>query len=207
MLYTAETTLQDALPENAPTSQHYPNDSQCEAILVAKTVIKGEGDMKVEAKASLSRALQKDDFYVEGHKGDFFVANESGLPYARYPGQNKAVTRELEIARRGLVERDLLLEKQHDLIGYFEARVETLSQSLEFYKLGRQRFISVFKRDKLKSDTPADRRIIDAGNDVVHGGDAVTDTFIYTTMGGRMDPIVFKTLYGFFPQIVEKLSK
>ena len=64
-------------------------------------------------------------------------------------------------------------------------------------------------RDKLKNETPADRAIIYKGNEVVHGEDAITDTFIYNaTCAGRCtDLATFKILYGLYSGIMEKFSK
>jgi len=136
--------------------------------------------IKVGAKASLSRAL-KEKFYVEGHErpGGLFVTNERGLTYGRYPANLEAVTRKLEFAQRGLAEKDDLVRELRARIFSLEAHLGGMTQSLDFYKAGRERFLSVFKRDKLGTNTAVDRRIIDKGNDVVHGGDIVTDAFIY----------------------------
>ena len=49
-------------------------------------------------------------------------------------------------------------------VDLLEDRVSSLTSSLEAYKLLRQRFISVYKRDKLGNATDADRRAIGDGN-------------------------------------------
>lgn len=80
-------------------------------------------------------------------------------------------------------------------IASLEGRVGSLTSSLDAYKLQRNRFISTFKRDKLNI---ADRRIIAAGNALVHGGDAVVDASLYssTDKDGRRDAVAYKRLYG-----------
>ena len=89
-----------------------------------------------------------------------------------------------------------------------EERLRTLLDSNESYPLMRDRYISIYRRDRLHNDTKKDRRIIAEGNTTVHGGDLVSDASLYlaTSTRRRNDPSVFKKLYGVHPNVVDKIG-
>ena len=193
-------------PEGEPESEPEPD---CRAILAAESTIGVSNDAtKANAEDSLSSAL-KGPYYIEDHEGRFFAANELGLTYARLPGEYEDLKRRYDTVNRSLAEFKDSVASKDEQISDLKSQVEGLTRSLEFYKESRQRFICVFKRDKLNNETAADREIIRRGNQVVHGGDAVTDAFMYnaTCAGRRTDPGTFDKLYGVLPSIAENISK
>ena len=68
--------------------------------MAESTIQDSDESTKIEAKNSLSRALEHEKFYVEDHEGHFFVANGLGLVYGRLPGQFQDLSRKLETAHR-----------------------------------------------------------------------------------------------------------
>ena len=91
-------------------------------------------------------------------------------------------------------------------VGSQGERVSSLTISLEEYKLLRNRFISTFKRDKLRNATDADIRLIAEGNASAHGGDAVADAMLYQTHR-RRDRSAYEQLYGMDPGAVLAIGK
>jgi hypothetical protein len=85
---------------------------------------------------------------------------------------------------------------QHITILSLQDRVSSLIISLDAYKPLRNRFISVYKRDKLNNATDADKRIIGVGNAWARGDEAVVDAMLYSSTGpdGRCDAVTYKPL-------------
>jgi hypothetical protein len=57
-----------------------------------------------------------------------------------------------------------------------------LEESLGYYKVLRNRFISTFKRDKLHIAT-----LVEEGNAWAHEGNASRDADLYESIGGRIN--------------------
>ncbi|PUU76823.1 hypothetical protein B9Z19DRAFT_1109226 [Tuber borchii] len=195
--------------QDAP-AEEIENDEQCDAILVTKCVIRGEENMKAEAKASLSHVLlpeQREEFYVEGHESKLFVANQLGLTYGRSLNHLEDTERKLKEARVLIAQYEVEINRLCGEVSLLEDRSRELNLSLESYKVARNRFILVYKRDKLGVRSEADRLAIRAGNATVHGGDAITDASLYTVpVGGREDVGIFEQLYGLNPWSVQRLK-
>ncbi|CUS07938.1 unnamed protein product [Tuber aestivum] len=98
------------------------------------------------------------------------------------------------------------LDSLEFLAGFIEDRITTMAALSSPYKHQRNRFISIFKRDKLGIATETDLRIIGARDDLVEGGDAVVDAILYTGLGGRRDYTAFQRLYGFQPETVLRIE-
>jgi hypothetical protein len=96
---------------------------------------------------------------------------------------------------RGLSKLEIASHKLK--ITSLEDRVGSLTLSLDAYKILRNLFISTYKRDKLASDTEADRRIIGAGNAWAHGGDAVVDAQLHLILCTVQGDIPY-SLYSLF---------
>jgi len=197
--------------EPEPVSGLSLNDTLCDVILVSKTAIGNREDMKAEGKRSLHQALEMNDLCVKDDESELFVANPPGLAYGRLPAHLEEVERKMEAKEKSLDTITKELKSRQDENIVLQTSVHKLTQSLALYRLSRQRFISTFKRDKLgtSSITRADREIIDNGNNLVHGGDANTDAFLYTgtIVGVRRDTSAFTQLYRLRPEIVETLGK
>ncbi|KAA8895182.1 hypothetical protein FN846DRAFT_912061 [Sphaerosporella brunnea] len=176
------------------------DSTTCDAILVTRSELGDEEEMKKDAKDAFGQALQEaemaltgeEELHVQDVRGELFVGNRRGLSLA------------------GLPERVRVFEQQVASLEVKNAEIPSLKiksdVSLDAYKLLRNRFISTFKRDKLASATEADRRIIGEGNAWAHGGDAVVDALLYTGTGGRRDFKAFEKLYGFPPETVQRIS-
>ena len=94
-------------------------------------------------------------------------------------------------------------------ISSLEEQVSSLTTSLDSYLLLRNRFISTYKRDKLRNPTEADLRTIAAGNKWAHGGDAVADARLYQgqVRGRRRDFATYQSLYGITPAETSEIGK
>ncbi|KAA8893635.1 hypothetical protein FN846DRAFT_923541 [Sphaerosporella brunnea] len=173
--------------------------TECDAILVTRSELGEEEEMKQDAKDAPGQALQEEELHVEDVRGELFVGNRRGLSFANYKVDQADLRARVDAQDKKIASQDIK-------IGSLEDRVGSLTSSLDAYKLLRHRFISAFKRDKLASATEADKRIIGAGNAWARGGDAVVDALLYTGTGGRTDVKAFQKLYGMSPGDVQMLK-
>ena len=181
----------------SPTESLSQDDTICDAILVDRSEI--EEEMERDAKGALEQALQEEGLHVGDVRGELFVGNRCGLSIA-----TRLCTLERQVDEiPSLKNRVSSLEVKNASL---EDRVSSLTSSLDAYKLQRNRFISTFKRDKLGNETDRDRRIIGAGDPLVHGGDAVVDAQLYQCRE-RRDFNSFKKLYGIFPMNIPMISE
>ena len=180
-----------------------PNDELCDAILAVKFPMGSKDEvMKREAREVLGEALSEEDkFEVDDSK--MFVGNKLGMYYGRLTSKIEELEREVAAKNELAANNVMLLDK----VDRQEFRIECLKDALQSYRHARQRFVSTFKRDKLKDANPADHDIIHFGSEIVHGGDAHTDAGLYSGLGRRADVAVYQTLYGFLPERVEMFSK
>ena len=169
------------------------DDTGCDAILIARSEVGNEEDMKVSAKDALGQALLEEELHVEDVRGELVVANRRGLSLAGLPARVDAFTDEVTAQRAKIASLEDEATAQRAKSTSLEDRVAGPTSSLEAYKLLRNRFISTFKRDKLPNETEADKRIIAKGNGWAHGGDAVVDAGLYQGVGGRRDNMAFKS--------------
>ncbi|KAI5799557.1 hypothetical protein FPQ18DRAFT_97055 [Pyronema domesticum] len=98
----------------------------------------------------------------------------------------------------------LSINRQNLTIASLENRVAILTLVPEEYDLLRQRFLSKCKQ-KVGKCTKKDWVIIQAGNAVAHGGDAVADSRLYLK-SKRLDGEIFRELYGLDVLVVPLLS-
>ncbi|KAF8531573.1 hypothetical protein BDD12DRAFT_800063 [Trichophaea hybrida] len=159
------------------------DDTECDAILVTRSEIGSEEELKKDAKDALGQALQEEELHVHDVRGELFVGNLRGLSFANFKDKKIA---SLEVKNASL-----------------EDRVSSLTISLDAYKLLRNRFISTFKRDKLANATEADRRIIGEGNAWAYGGYCCR----CHAVSKRRDASTYKRLYGMDPLRVLLISE
>jgi len=173
---------------------------------------------KKEAKDALAIALQDEDLRVEDVRGKTFVGNHSGLPLARRAArvpdvedklalvktEHKTQEVKLKIHQAALkTQRADLTTQRADLTELFNANHRLAPTALQNeYSQVRNRFISVFKRDKLNAANKSDYKIIDKGNMPAHGADALADAELYTSLNLRSDTATFEILYGLHPDRV-----
>lgn len=191
--------LQNDWKDREAPSPEGQGDIECDTILVTRSELGGEEEMKKGAKAAFKQALSEEELTVEDVRGELFVGNRRGLNLAGL--STRVCALEDEVAS---LKREITLLKVHNTS--LEDRVSSLTVSLDTYKILRTGFISSFKRDKLGNATDADRRIIEAGDSWAHGGDAVVDAQLYQSMEGRRDFSTFEKLYGMDPSIVLRIS-
>lgn len=86
-----------------------------------------------------------------------------------------------------------------------EAQQRELDLARPFSRAVRSRFLSTFKRDKLKCGDERDTAIIKATNGEVHEGSAYFDALLYKD-GQRVDDDTYKQCYGVGWQTVIKLG-
>ena len=156
--------------------------------------------MKEDAKEALERALNSEELEVEDVSGELVVGNRRGLDLVYLRSRSDAQDERIS----ALSEK---VAAQGETIVSLEDRVRSLTLSLDAYKLLRARFISTYKRDKLKIESPEDKGVITDGNNWAHGGDIVVDAQLYEGIRGRRDVMVFEKLYGLHPGDVHYISE
>jgi len=189
---------------------------------------------KKEAKDALAIALQDEDLRVEDMRGETFVSNHSGLSLARRSARVPEVEDELALVKTELkthgaklVKQDAKLVKQDAKLKTQQVKLKTQQAELKTqqaeltellnraltstalqndYSQVRNRFISVFKRDKLKAANKSDYKIIDKGNMAAHDADALADAALYTSLDLRSDTATFEILYGLHPERVSGMG-
>jgi len=171
-----------------------------------------------EAKDALAIALQDEDLRIEDVRGEIAVGNPSGVYLAWRSEQVPEVEDKLALVKTELKIQEVKLEthqaelktqraelttQRADLTELFNANRRLASTAMQSeYSQVRNRFISVFKRDKLKAANKLDYKIIDKGNMPPHGADALTDAELYTSLDLRSDTATFEILYGLHPERV-----
>jgi len=100
-----------------------------------------------------------------------------------------------------------ILKKHQEELSWNTNVLSYLTVSSKEYMQVRNRFISVFKRDKLHTMESSDYKIITNGNIAADNGDAFADAALYTSLNQRSDGDTFMTLYGLHPELVSSMSK
>ena len=192
-----------------------------DAILMAKSIGTMES-LKDDAKKTLANALKVEELHVNKVNDNLFVGNQRGLDFASLAQRldTELAARDLKIAELSgkfdltqteLAERDLKiaeLDSKFELAdSRNEERLRYLLRADDSYQAVREGYISVYKRDYLRTETERDHEIIGQRNSTVHWGDARSDAALYTKPNGRTDPEVFKKLYGLLPEEIDKISK
>ena len=116
-----------------------------------------------------------------------------------------------DLTQTELAKRDLKIAELDSKFELADSRNEERLRYLlcadDSYQAVREGYISVYKRDYLRTETERDHEIIGQRNSTVHWGDAHSDAALYTKPNGRTDPEVFKKLYGLLPEEIDKISK
>jgi len=175
-------------------------DSKCDAILATRSGVGSLVAMKENAKEAPGKVLQEEELDVREVRDEVYVGYSRGLGLA---GVNHEIT-SLK-GKVGLLESSVkeLMDQGNSL----RDQVAVLTLASQEYRRVRHRFISTFKRDKLRNAMPFDFAIIEEGNTVAHGGDARVDALLYNCTEGRRDVTVFQMLYGIHPADVRNISK
>ncbi|KAG0640065.1 hypothetical protein HOY80DRAFT_1071173 [Tuber brumale] len=128
---------------------------------------------------------EENQIYSCNNRRDAFPANIGRPSYTsllatcqRLQRQNSDQEEQLALANQRIASLKLRNARLED-------KVQSATIALEEQEKLRNRFISTFKRDKLHSDTPADRGTIREGNESAHGGDAISDAQLYTSVPKR----------------------
>jgi len=66
----------------SPAESLSQDDTTCDAILVTRSEIGGEEEIKRDAKDALKQALQEKELHVKDVRGELFVGNRRGLNLA-----------------------------------------------------------------------------------------------------------------------------
>ena len=182
---TATATTSDDLESGDP--------DLCDCIVATEVEYGGEDEMRADAAVVLGAELERGLEVETLADGRVAVGNRRGIDMA-----------EVKTKVSELME---FKEEAKSKIASLEDRVQSLSQSLQNYKLVRGRFISTFKCDVLGTATDADRDIIRGGNMWAHGGDAIVDAQLYEGPGGRRDLAAYIKLYGVNPLWVQNIGE
>ncbi|PUU78631.1 hypothetical protein B9Z19DRAFT_1193183 [Tuber borchii] len=178
-----------------------------DAILMTTSPI-GPGtskSMKHYAKGSLEKALNTEALEIKTVKKHLYIGNPKGLDLVGVFQRLEtliAEQKEITSLHGKISDQSEEISKQRQILDLTDAsqedRLRTLLDSKESYLDLRDRFVSIFKRDKLHNATRRDHLIIAQGNAIAHGGDITSDKFLYFTRR-RTDPAAFKKLYGVLP--------
>lgn len=176
---------------------------------------------KRKAQAVLDAGRDKTDTIRDG----LFVGNQHGSAYARLKTEMdamksrltaverdnrelkagirelKASSRELKAGSRELKQGNRELNDNNNT--EIEARISALEEG--FYT-PRNRFLSTFKRDILKTATPAEVMIKEE-RACANRGNALWDAELYEKPIGRTDFGTYKALYGLHPAVVRTICK
>jgi hypothetical protein len=188
----------------AATTVESSPECECEAqAIIAKPIkLQGDDEMISEARLVLQNASQQDRLQSENF---VFVGNEGGLRYADKTVQADSMEAQLlsvkqrlsNIEAERLVERDERSVERNRLL----ERIEVLEKSSSTLSEMRNRFLTFYKRDKMRKELDAsDESFIAAGNATAHGGNAKYDAKLYD--GGRKDYHVYTKIYGLHPAVV-----
>jgi len=170
-----------------------------DAVVVASRVIGDDEEMIMGARDALGAVLEQDEIYVDCDVVPLAVGNTRGLGLASLPHR-------IDILKATVASHGKTLADNSSRINSLEHRVEHFTLSDESYKLLRHRFIVNYKKAKLGQIADSDKKYIQDGDRVGHGGDAKADSELYRDMKARDDFHVFKRLYGFYPQFLWSIS-
>ncbi|KAF8535319.1 hypothetical protein BDD12DRAFT_350281 [Trichophaea hybrida] len=146
--------------------------------------------MKADAKDVLEQALNEDELHVEVRvTGEMLVGNPRGLNLAAsFVHSNTKSPRTIARSSRSMAR-------------------SSRSRRVKPRRISKSTlWRTVFKRDKLRNATEADRRMITEGYGWAHGGDAVVDALSYQGRCRRRDIKAFEELYGIFPAEVQTID-
>lgn len=194
----------------AATTVESSPECECEAqAIIAKPIkLQGDDEMISEARLVPQNASQQDRLQSENFRGNVFVGNEGGLRYADKTVQADSMEEQLlsvkqrlsNLEAERLVERDERFVERNRLL----ERIEVLEKSSSTLSEMRNRFLTFYKRDKMRKELDAsDEAFIAAGNATAHGGNAKYDAKLYD--GGRKDYNVYTKIYGLHPAVVSTL--
>jgi hypothetical protein len=188
-------------PSSSSTGEHST------AIISCAVRTGSEYDMITNVKNELKGVAENTSLYTEHINNDIFVGNTQGLMHARQSRERDMFESRLSRNEQEMAEvKRELSSAKHELISA-KSRIINIEESLGYYKVLRNRFISTFKRDKLFNATLADQCLIGDGNVWAHEGNASRDAELYDSVGGRTDVAIYETLYGLHPAVVKTLSK
>jgi hypothetical protein len=122
-----------------------------------------------------------------------FVGNIEGLSYARQAKESDSLQAQLSDVNNQLTN--------------VTKRLVNLEESVGFYGILRNRFLSTFKRDKLQNATPADIGLVATGNVWAYEGNASRDADLYQLLGRRTDFSTYKALYGLHHSVARDIGE
>ncbi|CUS11286.1 unnamed protein product [Tuber aestivum] len=162
----------------------------------------GDPEKKDDARHLLQEAVHKEELSI-GDGSEILVTKPGDLNI-------DGLRARIEALRKLYAAHDKSIPSRRNLLASLAADVLELGptyiiDSMDCDNLERNRFISIFKRDKLGRATEADLRIIGTSDKLIQGGDALADAFLYTGACPRRDFTVYKKLYGFLPETVRRI--
>jgi hypothetical protein len=160
--------------------------------------LQGDDEMISEARLVLQNASQQDPIQSENFRGKVFVKNEEGLRYAEGRLQTETMQQQLSSVQQRLssIQQQMKTERVSLL-----NRIDNLEEGSTTLRAMRDRFLSIYKRDKLlRPLNDYDCDCISAGHVIAHGGNAKYDATLYDS--GRTDYSVYIELYGLHPTVV-----
>lgn len=152
------------------------------------------------AKCQLKFTIDSEPLHIEDVHSDLVVGNPLALEYAHARAERKAFE-----TRLSTIEADNGQLKQQ--FEHLQNQVHDLQKSVDGFRDLRNRFISNFKRDKLRNITDTDIQRIISGNQCAHSGNCKRDAELYEPPNARRDFDVYVALYGLNPFIVRSISK
>jgi len=160
--------------------------------------------MTADARRRLKSTADNADMEMEMIHDTTFIGNMEGLSYARQVDSLQARLSRVE-KRLDNTEKELGDTKLE--LGETKLRVIDLEESVGFYGILRNRFLSTFKRDKLQNATPADIGLVATGNVWAYEGNASRDADLYQLLGRRTDFSTYKALYGLHHSVARDIGE
>ena len=179
------------------------------AILIDMVEVQPEKEMNAQGREVLQQALDR-GLVSEAISGRVVIGNRNGLDLVAQMCRRLTLLENQQASQRQDIhtlktenkilmrndamratEIDTLTDKNKSL----EYDMSVLKLASEEYDRLRQRFLSTYKRYIYGRVSEKDLQIIEEGNSVADGGDAIADARLYSS-GSRRDNKVFQKLYG-----------
>ncbi|CUS11038.1 unnamed protein product [Tuber aestivum] len=181
--------------ETLPVDQEDPT---CDAILLTESTMGSVDDRKIYSYHELKQILEEEELEVHEAIGELYVGNPRGLGRAGIPERLRIVEEDVHTVKEPNAENKAKIAERKD-------SVSILGIEGPDYKRVRDRFLSIFKSDKMEETlNKSDQNFIAGGNVIAHWGDAAIEALVYDGAGRRQDQYVFEELYGLHPSDVQK---
>ncbi|KAJ9301283.1 hypothetical protein DTO271G3_1418 [Paecilomyces variotii] len=188
------------------------SDEFVDAMVAALVEPDNDAGMITRRKAALQSSIDDDPLYTDNVRGKHFVGNRNAMRFANARQEGEGLADKVQ----RLDEELKKLRQDHDdlrdsIAEHREVITHVEDIALDFRYI-RNRFLSVYKRDKMDQEnslnalTWSDKYWVKEGNQAAHGGHCKRDAELYYDVDRRSDSHVYAELYGFHPAVVRTIG-